>query len=293
MAARGRAADLRGDRPASPGAASSGSGSTASASPAASPPCGPTCPCWSSKLRARSAIDLALTTNGATLRTLAARPRAAGLRRHQHLARLAARRPLRRADPARRAAGVLDGIDAAVEAGLRPGEGQRRGHARASTTTRSSTSPAFGRDEGVDGALHRVHAARRRAAPGPTTRWCRRPRSSRPSTRCSRSSRSPRGSRSGRAVPLPRRRRRVGRHPSVTEPFCDVRPGAPHRRGPAAHLPVRHRRARPAGLLRAGASDDELAAAIASRGRRQVGRATPSTRSTSSGPAESMSQIGG
>ena len=47
-------------------------------------------------------VDVALTTNGSRLRTLA-RPLAdAGPAPHQHLLRLAARRSLRRADPARR-----------------------------------------------------------------------------------------------------------------------------------------------------------------------------------------------
>ena len=41
---------------------------------------------------------------------------------------------------------VLDGIDAAHGGRLRPGQGQRRRRCGASTTTRSSTSPTFGRE---------------------------------------------------------------------------------------------------------------------------------------------------
>ena len=47
------------------------------------------------------------------------------------------------------------------------------------------------------------------------------------------------------------------------------------------------------GPLRAGATDDELAAIIERRGRRQVGRPRDQPGARSSGPRRSMSQIGG
>ena len=110
---------LRGARPASPGSASSASASTASASPAASPPCGPTSPC-SSRSSSALGVDLALTTNGATLRLVAHDLAAAGLRRiNISLDSLRADRftEITRRDELDR---VLDGIDAALEAGLDP-----------------------------------------------------------------------------------------------------------------------------------------------------------------------------
>ena len=103
------------------------------------------CRCRDRRL-AGGPIDLALTTNGATLRPARPRSRDAGLRRMNISLDTLRPRPVPRDDPARRARPVLDGIDAAPGRGLRPGQGQRRGACAASTTTRSSTSPRFGRD---------------------------------------------------------------------------------------------------------------------------------------------------
>ena len=69
----------------------------------------------------------------------------AGLRRVNISLRLAAARPLPRSSPgATRSTAVLDGIDAALEAGFDPVKVNVRAACGASTTTRSSTSPASG-----------------------------------------------------------------------------------------------------------------------------------------------------
>ena len=161
---------------ASPGCWSSASASTRSASPAASPPCGPTCPSWSSKLAALG-VDLALTTNGATLGLLADDLAAAGLRRIN--ISLDSLRPDRFAELTRRDEldQVLDGIDAAVAAGLAPVKvnvvvdaGRQRRRDRRLRHLR----PRAGRH----GPLHRVHAARRRRRVDGRRRSSPRPRSS-------------------------------------------------------------------------------------------------------------------
>ena len=71
-------------------------------------------------------VDLALTTNGATLGRHGRRPGRGRAAPHQHLAATRCGRD-RFAAMTRRdeLAQVLDGIDAALAAGLRPGEGQR------------------------------------------------------------------------------------------------------------------------------------------------------------------------
>ena len=249
MAAPRRAPHLRGDRARRPAAASSASGSTASASPAASRPCGPTSRCWSRSWPALG-VDLALTTNGATLRPARrTTSRAAGLRRIN--ISLDSLRRDRFAELTRRdeLAAVLDGIDAA---------------ARGRASTRSSSTCVLMRgvndDEVVDfaalrpragrrGPLHRVHAARRRRAPGrrdqvvPADEIVERHRRRVPARA---------GARGARARPSAFRYLdgggEIGVIASVTQPFCgDVRPGPPHRRGPVPQLPVRPRRDRPAG----------------------------------------------
>ena len=270
--------------------------STASASPAASPRCGPTCRCSSSKLRRRCGVDLALTTNGATLRPLADDLAAAGLRRINISLDSLRRDRFREHDPARRAATqVLDGHRRRARGRPRPGEGQRRGHAGRERRRDRRLRPLRPR-AGRRRALHRVHAARRRRAldrrPGrrPATR------SSTPSTPCSRSSRSTAGAR----TPAERFRYRdgggeIGVIASVTQPFCatcdrvrltaegqfrnclfaldenDLRALAARRRRPTTSWP---RRSPSAAWPRSGPG-------------------TRSARCTSSGRAASMSQIGG
>ena len=255
---------------ASPGCASSGSASTASASPAASPPCGPTC-------RPRRQIGCA---------ALGRRPRAHHQRRHarlgggrpgrrraaagQHLARHAAPRPVRRAHPPRRARprarrhrrrprGGLDPVkvNAVVMRGVNDDE--------------VVDLAAFGRDRGVDVRFIEwmpLDADRQWSR----TRWSARTRSWRHRRRVPARPGRP-GAPAGRALRLPRRRGEVGVIPSVTRPFCDLRPDPPHRRRPAAIVPVRGRRGRPARPAAGRRSDDELAAAIAALRGRQVGRA--------------------
>ena len=267
-----------------------------SASPAASPPCGPTCRCWSSKLAAlprrprphhqrrhapaRAPHDLAaagLRRVNISLDSL--RPeRFAELTRRDELDRRARRHRRRRRGRAR------------------AGEDQRRRGARASTTTRSSTSPR----SGATGASRCASSSSCRSTRGGA--WTQRPgrhpgrdrRAHR--RRCSRSSRCSAGPRAGRALPLPRRRRR-GRASSRASPapFCEhcdrVRLTAD-------------------GQLRTclfALEDHDLRAVLLRRGgdRRRPGRrhrgrawarsgpATRSTRCTSCRPRRSMSQIGG
>ena len=126
-------------------------------------------------------VDLALTTNGATLRTVAGDLAAAGLRRVN--ISLDTLRPDRFVELTRRDEldHVLDGIDAAVEAGLRPGQGQRgrdAGRQRRRGRRPRRLRPRARRDR----ALHRVDAARRRRALAAERPWSARPRSWRPST---------------------------------------------------------------------------------------------------------------
>ena len=97
----------------------------------------------------------------------------------------------------------------------------------------------------------------------------------------------------GRSLALPRRRRHGRRHPHRHQAVLRrLRPRAPHRRRPVPHVPVRHRRVRPAELMRAGATDDDLAAEIQRAvgtkwAGHQIGQVTFVR------PHRSMSQIGG
>ena len=133
----------------------------------------------------RLGVDLALTTNGATLAPAGRRPRRRRAAPHQHLARLAAAATassqLTRRDELDR---VLDGIDAALAAGLRPGEGQRRadaGRQRRRGRRLRRLRPRAGR---------RASASSSSCPSTPTAAWTRRPgrrpatRSSPPSTPC-------------------------------------------------------------------------------------------------------------
>ncbi len=256
---------------ASPGCSSSATASARSASPAASPPCGPTCPCSCAKLAALP-VDLALTTNGATLRSVAAELAAAGLRRVN--VSLDTLQPERFAELTRRdeLGDVLAGIDAALAAGLAPGEGQRRGARRRERRRDRRPRPLRPRPR-RHGAVHRVHAARRRRRLAAATRSCPRPRSSPASTRCSRSSRSRRGSEPAERFRYLDGLGEVGVIPSVTEPFCEqcdrIRLTADGQlRSCLFSLEDHDLR----GVLRSGGADDDLSAADRGLRRRQVGR---------------------
>ena len=109
------------------------------------------------------AVDVSLTTNGATLRSVANDLVAAGLRRvnvsldtlrHDRFVELTRRDELDH---------VLEGIEAAVEAGLAPGQGQRRGDAGRQRRRDRRPRHLRARPRG-DGAVHRVDAPRRRRA---------------------------------------------------------------------------------------------------------------------------------
>ena len=250
---------------ASPGCSSSGSASTAIRLTGGEPTVRAHLPVLVEQARRRSASTSSLTTNGATLRLVAhdlaaAGPATGSTSRSTRCAASGSSRMTRRDELDR----VLDGIDAAIEAGLRPGEGQRRARSAASTTTRSSTSPTFGRDQRRRGALHRVHAARRQRRLG--RRRGRQPGRDRRRHR-RRYPLEPVPARG--AAPADRwryldgagrRRRDPERHQAVLR---RLRPGAPHRRGPVPHLPVRDSTSSTCGpSLRGGGSDDDLAAEI-------------------------------
>ena len=236
---------------ASPGCASSGSASTASASPAASPRCGPTCRSWSAS---SPRCAPAATGRPSTSPSPPTAPRcgrwpatcvAAGLRRvNVSLDTLRRDRfvELTRRDELDH---VLEGIDAAVEAGLDPVKVNAvvmRGVNDDEVVDLAALRPRPGRDR----AVHRVDAARRRRAvavgrggqPGRDRGRHRR--------RVPGRAAGPRAP-AGRAVRLPRRAGRGRRHP-VGDPAVlrRVRPHPAHRRGPAAVVPVRGRRGRPA-----------------------------------------------
>ena len=106
--------------------------------------------------------DLALTTNGATLRLVAHDLAAAGLRRIN--ISIDSLRADRFAEITKRdeLARVLDGIDAALEAGLDPVK-LNVVVMRGVNDDELVDFAAFGRDQGRPGALHRVHAPRRPA----------------------------------------------------------------------------------------------------------------------------------
>ena len=256
-----------------------------SASPAASRPCGPTCPCSSSKLRRRCGVDAG--DDHQRRHAAPARPRPARRRaRRVNICLDTLRpRPVRRDDPARRAAPACSTASTPrMEAGFDP------------VKINAVVERGVNDDEIVDladvrprarrrGALHRVHAARRRRRTGrndqvvsqdeivaridavfplepvpargaaPADRW-----------------RYLDGARHGRRHPE--------RHQAVLR---RLRPRPPHRRRPVPHLPVRHRRVRPARRACAAARPTTSWRRRSSARSARSGPATRSTRSTSSG----------
>ena len=247
--------------------------------------------------RATLGVDLALTTNGATLAAASptTSPRA-GLRRINISLDSLRPRPVPRASPgATSSTGCSTASTPPSTPGFDPvkvnfvvdaGRQRRRG--------RRLRRPSAARR--AYGPLHRVHAPRRRRGAGPTSRSSPRTRSSRPSAPCTRSSRCrARRRRRPSAWRYARRPGRGRRHPERHQAVLRLlRPGAAHRRGPAAQLPVRARRVRPARPRSAAArSDDDLAAAIERRGRRPSGPGHAIGQVHFIRPGRSMSQIGG
>ena len=196
------------------------------------------------------AVDLTLTTNGSALRALAGPLADAGLRRVTvSLDSLddAVFGAMNGIDfPVAR---VLDGIDAALEAGLAPVKVNmvvRRGINEASIVPMAR----WARETGRDPALHRVHGRRplerlaaRRGRPG---RGARR-RDRRGAGRSSRPTPTYRGEVAGRWRYLDGGGE-FGVISSVTQPFCrDCTRARLSADGQALHVPVRGRRARPRG----------------------------------------------
>ena len=111
-------------------------------------------------------VDLAMTTNGATLsaagRRPAPRPACAGSTSPRLAATATASPAITRRDALDQ---VLDGIDAAVDAGFDPVK-INCVVVRGVNDDEIVDFAAFGRERGVERALHRVHAARRAAATG-------------------------------------------------------------------------------------------------------------------------------
>ena len=266
------AAHLRGDRAARLGCSSSVHGIESIRLTGGEPTVRAHLPVLVAKLAALP-VDLSLTTNGATLAHRGADLADGRAAPHQHLARLAAARPLRRAHPPRRAR-------------RRARRHRRRPRRPASPRSRSTSScvrgvnddeivdfARFGRDRGRHRPLHRVHAARRRRGldqrPGGPAGRDRRADRRRVPARARRA-----GHRARRAVPLPRRagrgRRDPERHPARSASSA-TGSGSPPTASSAAAC-SRSRTTTCAALLRSGATDDELADAIEASVRGQVGR---------------------
>ena len=293
---RDGAAHLRGDRPGGPGAASSASASTASASPAASPRCGPTCRCSSRSCaaprRRPGPHDQRRDAAPRGPRPRGRRPAAASTSRStrcgaDRFAEITRRDELRRG--ARRHRRGPRGR-------ARPGQGERGRDARRQRRRGRRLRRASVASEGVQVRfiefmpLDAQQALDQRAGrhPGRDRRAHRRgvPLEAVPGWS---------GLGAGGPLALPRRGRRDRRDPERHPRLLRARAtgcASPPRAScgtacsPPDELDLR-------ALLRGGASDDELAAAISAEVGGQVGRARRSARCTSSAPTKSMSQIGG
>ena len=239
-------------------------------------------------------VDLSLTTNGATLATLADELAEAGL--HRVNVSLDSLRPERFAELTRRdeLASVLAGIDAALRAGLGPVK-VNVVVLRGVNDDELVDLARYGRDRGVQlrfiefmpldasGGWHRDQVVSQAeivdtiSAVFPLV----------PADRA-------RGSEPAGRFRYLDGAGEIGVIPSVTAALLRiVRPAPPHRRRPAAQLPVqpgRPRPARPAPPGRVGRRPLRRRSRPASPRRR---RATPSTRCSFVRPNRSMSQIGG
>ena len=291
---RSRAAHLRGDRAGRPGVRRPLRHRLDPADRRRADRAGRACPSWSASWP-RLGVDVALTTNGSTLAAMARPLAEAGLRRINISLRLAARRALRRAHPARRPPRpVLDRHRRRHRGRARPGEAQRRpaaGRQRGRGRRLRRVRPGQGRRR----ALHRVHAARRRRRLDDAARSCPAGRSSPPSTPCTRSSRCAATTSRRPAGAIVDGAGRDRRDPdSVTEPFCAacdrIRLTADGRLR-ACLFAIDEVDLRP--VLRGGGDDDGPGRAGRGHASRRRGRATRSGRSRSSGPADRCRQIGG
>ena len=227
-----------------------------------------------------------VTTNGYLLERDAEALVRAGVDALQRLDRLAAARPLLRDDAPRRAS-----------AGAARARGARRATPRRtrsrSTPSRCAASPRtrccpFARVRArapVRGALHRVHAARRRPRVDARQRPHAATRSARSSTPCTRSSRRrarptrPRGS-----TASPTATGAIGFINPVSEPFCGgLQPHPADGRRQAADLPVLAA-TRPTCARRCatGASDDELERSSATPSGARSSSTTSTSRASSS-----------
>ena len=233
-------------------------------------------------------VELSLTTNGATLESLADDAGRGGPAPREHLARLAAPRALRRADPPRRAGqrprrdrrracgpglGPVK-VNVVVLRGINDDElvdlaryGRERGvHLRFIEFMPLDASGGWLRDQVVSQAeiVDTISAVFPLGARRPGTR-----------------------ERAGRPLPLPGRRRRDRGHPERHRALLRLlRPAPSHRRRPAAQLPVQPGRPRPArpappGRVRTTTCPRPSRPAWPPRP-----RATPSTRCTSCAPSD-------
>ena len=211
----------------------------------ASRPSGPTCRCWSAKLAALG-VDVAMTTNGATLRGMAKHLRTAGLRRVNISLDSLDRAKFERMTRRDELANVLDGIEAAKEAGFDPVKINAVVE-RGVNDDEIVDLATFGRDRDVEvrfiefmpldagahwmneqvvgqdeivATIDAVYPLEQMPARGaaPADRW---------------------RYLDGRGT--------VGSHPDGHQAVLRrLRPGAAHRRRPVPHVPVRQRRVRPA-----------------------------------------------
>ena len=220
---------------------------------------------------------------------------AAGLRPHQHLARLAARPTASSAITRRDAlAEVLDGIDAALAAGLHPVKVNV-------VLMRGVNDDEVGRlrrlrpRRGVDRPLHRVHAPRRRRRLDAGRGRARRRDPGRHRRRLPARAGRARGHAARRALRATATAgARSASSPASPAPFCgDVRPGAPHRRRPVPQLPVRHSTRPTCGRCCAAGRPTTSWRPPCGGTWPASGPGTRSARSHFIRPRRSMSQIGG
>ena len=230
--------------------------------------------------------DLSITTNGATLRpaspTSCAPPGStASTSRSTRCGRDRFVEMTRRDELDR----VLDGIDAAHGGRASTRSRSTSSCSAASTTTRSSTSPTFGRDHGVAGPLHRVHAARRHRRLAGVDRSSARTRSS-PRIDAVLPARAGAGAGrgAGRPLALPRRRAAtvgvIPRSPSRSAATATGSASPPTASSAPACSPPTSSTCGP--CCAAARPTTTLAAEIEPGGRHASGPATRSARSTSS-----------
>ena len=194
----------------------------------------------------------------------------------QRLDRLAAARPLLRDDPPRRPApGAARPRGAGALPRGAPDQGQRGRHARLHRG-RGAALRALRPRAPLRGALHRVHAARRRPRLDARQRPDRRgdPRDHRAAVGAR--ARAARAARHRARLPL-RRRPRLDRvhQPGLRAVLRRLQPHPPDRRRPAAHVPVLAQRDRPA---RAAARGRRRRRARADRPRRGVAQGAQAPR---------------